>query len=63
MADGEQKPTEIAKTGRISVVAGRNVSEEERVAAFRICEAHSEEIVALVADYCDDGGRALLMGS
>ena len=31
------------------------------MAAFRICEAHSEEITALVADYCDDGGQALLI--
>ena len=58
MADGGQKPTAIAKTGRMSIAMGRNVSEEERLAAFRICEAHSEGVVVLIANYCDDSGRA-----
>ena len=58
MADGEPKPDAIAKTGEESIVMGRPVPEEERVAAFRICEAHSEEVVVLIADYCDDSSRA-----
>ena len=28
------------------------------MAAFRICEAHSEGVVVLIANYCDDSSRA-----
>ena len=58
MADGGPKPDAIATTGEESIVMGRTVPEEERVAAFRICEAHSEGVVVLIANYCDDSGRS-----
>ena len=52
------KPAVVAETGTESIVPGRDTPEMERTVAFRICEAHSEGVVVLIAKYCDDSGRA-----
>ena len=54
MAEQDDKPAALAKTGEQPSIGAGCAPGEERDSAIGICAVHSPTVTAAIAEFCDD---------